>query len=75
MAALFISDLHLTARRPAKLALFRELLRRAAGRVEALYILGDLFEVWVGDDDDTTRYSPSAPAARRSMSCAATAIS
>src|SRR5579885_2894577 len=57
MAALFISDLHLTARRPAKLALFRELLRRAAGRVEALYILGDLFEVWVGDDDDTPPYT------------------
>ncbi|MCG3200247.1 MAG: UDP-2,3-diacylglucosamine hydrolase [Gammaproteobacteria bacterium] len=53
MRTIFISDLHLSGQRPEKLQTFQALLSRAAGRVEALYILGDLFEVWVGDDDDT----------------------
>ena len=56
MTTLFISDLHLSLERPDKIRLFGELLRRSAGRVDALYILGDLFEVWVGDDDDTPPY-------------------
>ncbi len=53
MATVFVSDLHLSRERPAKLELFDRLLARAAERADALYILGDLFEVWVGDDDDT----------------------
>jgi UDP-2,3-diacylglucosamine hydrolase len=52
MATLFISDLHLDARRPAIVSLFLEFLERQALEAEALYILGDLFEVWIGDDDD-----------------------
>ncbi len=48
---LFLSDLHLAPRRPALLARFRVLLEEQAGRVEALYILGDLFDAWIGDDD------------------------
>ena len=56
MTTLFISDLHLSLERPDKIRLFGELLRQSAGRVDALYILGDLFEVWVGDDDDTPPY-------------------
>ncbi len=47
---LFISDLHLTAERPAISALFLEFLRGRARQAEALYILGDLFEYWIGDD-------------------------
>ena len=51
---LFISDLHLSAdARPGINALFFRFLEREAGRVDALYILGDLFEVWIGDDDLT----------------------
>lgn len=52
MATLFISDLHLDPERPATTALFLELLERRTGQTEALYILGDLFEAWLGDDDD-----------------------
>jgi UDP-2,3-diacylglucosamine hydrolase len=49
-AALFISDLHLAAERPAVNARFFEFLRAQAARAERLYILGDLFEHWIGDD-------------------------
>lgn len=49
-ATLFISDLHLDASRPACTELFCEFLAGAARNAQALYILGDLFEVWIGDD-------------------------
>ena len=48
---LFISDLHLDPERPTVTELFLELLTTRAANAEALYILGDLFEAWVGDDD------------------------
>ena len=51
MTTLFISDLHLDATRPAITELFGEFLQREARSADALYILGDLFEAWVGDDD------------------------
>ena len=50
-STLFISDLHLSAERPAATALFRRFLLEVATGTTALYILGDLFEAWVGDDD------------------------
>lgn len=50
MATLFISDLHLCAQRPAIINLFLDFLRQRAARADALYILGDLFEYWIGDD-------------------------
>lgn len=50
MATLFIADLHLTAERPAGLRLFRRFLSERAWQAETLYILGDLFEAWLGDD-------------------------
>lgn len=53
MTTLFISDLHLCAERPGKLELFKTLLQGPARRAESLYILGDLFEAWAGDDDST----------------------
>jgi len=53
MTTLFISDLHLCAKRPEKLALFKRLLQGPARDAESLYILGDLFEAWAGDDDST----------------------
>jgi UDP-2,3-diacylglucosamine hydrolase len=52
VTALFISDLHLEPTRPAITALFLDFLHQRARRAEALYILGDLFEAWIGDDDD-----------------------
>ena len=51
MTTLFISDLHLDAERPRITALFGRFLEDQARGAEALYILGDLFEAWVGDDD------------------------
>jgi UDP-2,3-diacylglucosamine hydrolase len=48
---LFISDLHLCAERPHTSELFFRFVREIAPKAEALYILGDLFEYWVGDDD------------------------
>ena len=52
MTTLFISDLHLEPTRPAITTLFLDFLEQRARRAEALYILGDLFEAWIGDDDD-----------------------
>jgi len=52
VSTVFVSDLHLGPERPAKLELFERLLAHAARHCEALYVLGDLFEYWVGDDDD-----------------------
>lgn len=49
--SLFISDLHLCSSRPAITRQFVDFLRAIAGKTEALYILGDLFEYWAGDDD------------------------
>lgn len=51
MTTLFISDLHLDAERPAITELFGAFMHREARQADALYILGDLFEAWVGDDD------------------------
>ena len=48
---LFISDLHLAAERPRINEQFLDFLGTAAPAAQALYILGDLFEYWVGDDD------------------------
>jgi len=56
MTTLFVSDLHLTAERPDKLTLFETFLAHARRSASALYILGDLFEVWLGDDDDDPAY-------------------
>lgn len=53
MTTLFVSDLHLDTERPRILALFETFLETEAVHAGALYILGDLFEAWVGDDDDS----------------------
>lgn len=50
---LFISDLHLDADRPEVVDLFFDFLNQRASHASALYILGDFFEVWIGDDDDS----------------------
>ena len=48
---LFVADLHLAEERPQASTCFFQLLDSLAGETDALYILGDLFEYWVGDDD------------------------
>lgn len=50
---LLISDLHLDESRPQHLAALKSLLQQHAGKADALYVLGDLFETWIGDDNDT----------------------
>lgn len=50
MATLFISDLHLEDSRPQMTKLLLGLLAGPAREADALYILGDLFEYWIGDD-------------------------
>ena len=54
MATLFVSDLHLDPARPEITELFGRFLDGEARGADALYILGDLFEAWVGDDDPST---------------------
>jgi len=51
VARVFVSDVHLDASAPDATEQFFTFLRTQAAGAEALYILGDLFEVWVGDDD------------------------
>lgn len=50
MSTLFISDLHLSSERENITQLFIDFLDQRASTADALYILGDLFEVWPGDD-------------------------
>ncbi len=50
--SLFISDLHLDPMRPRATAAFLRFLKSDAQRARRLHILGDLFEFWIGDDDD-----------------------
>jgi UDP-2,3-diacylglucosamine hydrolase len=52
MTILFVSDLHLDALEPASAAQFIAFLEERAAGAEALYILGDLFESWIGDDEE-----------------------
>lgn len=47
----FISDLHLSPARPDITRLFSDFLREQVGNADTLYILGDLFDAWIGDDD------------------------
>ena len=48
---LFISDLHLSPRSPGATCLFLQFLAGRARQATELFILGDLFEAWIGDDD------------------------
>ncbi|KAF0809477.1 UDP-2,3-diacylglucosamine hydrolase [Alcanivorax sp. S71-1-4] len=70
---LFISDLHLDAERPQHLDALKQLLARHAGQCDALYVLGDLFETWIGDDDDSP-FNLDAITAFRAFSDAGSAL-
>ncbi len=62
MTTFFISDLHLDDRRPAATRAFLQFLESTAAGADALYILGDLFEYWLGDDAPTPVGRTVAPA-------------
>jgi len=62
VSTLFISDLHLDASRPEVTKLFLGFLAGEARDAEGLYILGDLFEAWLGDDDPDPHHARVAAA-------------
>ena len=64
MTTLFISDLHLEAGQPEIGEQFLSFLSGEARGAEALYILGDLFDVWLGDDDPNPYYDAMKQALR-----------
>jgi UDP-2,3-diacylglucosamine hydrolase len=73
MSYLFLSDVHLSARRPRIVDTFVAFTRRQARAAEAVYILGDLFDLWLGDDDNTDPH-PEVLAALADLSGAGVAV-
>jgi len=72
--ALFISDLHLQASHPRTAEAFFRFLAERAAQAERLYLLGDIFEYWAGDDDLDDPFNASVAAALRRVSDAGTAV-
>lgn len=64
----FISDLHLTPERPLPVQLFYRFIKECAPQTQALYILGDFFEAWVGDDDLAQPFHRDIATALKSLS-------
>ncbi|EPJ55937.1 MAG: UDP-2,3-diacylglucosamine hydrolase [Osedax symbiont Rs2] len=58
MTVLFVADLHLCAQRPDLIRAFIDFLEDTARGCEALYLLGDIFEAWIGDDYIDTELQP-----------------
>ncbi len=66
--ALFVSDLHLTAAMPKTAQAFFGFLAHEASRAQQLYLLGDIFEYWAGDDDLDEPFNRRAVDALRAVS-------
>lgn len=62
---LFVSDIHLDTSRSSIIDLFNAFLIRRAAHADALYILGDLFEYWVGDDAHNDEYASTFDALKQ----------
>jgi UDP-2,3-diacylglucosamine hydrolase len=75
MHSIFVSDLHLTPERPGAHELFFDFLSRTAPHAEALYILGDLFEHWVGDDDLADTFNASIAGALHALTARGVGLS
>jgi UDP-2,3-diacylglucosamine hydrolase len=71
---LLISDLHLHATRPHTTRLLLDFLATTARGAQALYVLGDLFEYWLGDDDLADPHHQSVADALRALSQSGTAV-
>ncbi len=71
----FISDLHLTEARPHINEIFFRFLNDVAPSAQALYILGDLFEFWIGDDDLTDPLNARVAAALARLSASGVKVS
>jgi len=74
LPASFISDLHLTEDEPANVAAFLAFLQGPARASASLFILGDLFEYWAGDDDLEAPFNARIAAAIRALADAGTAV-
>jgi UDP-2,3-diacylglucosamine hydrolase len=72
--ALFISDLHLQASHPRTAEAFFRFLAERAAHAERLYLLGDIFEYWAGDDDVDDPFNCSVADALRRVSDGGTAV-
>ena len=62
---LFVSDVHLDAKRSAIVDLFNQFLLKRAINADAIYILGDLFEYWIGDDAPYKEYTSTFDALKK----------
>lgn len=74
MRALFISDLHLSEDRPQANEQFFRFLEEDAAGADALHVLGDLFEYWIGDEDLETPFNAIVAGALRRLSDAGTQV-
>ncbi len=72
--SLFISDLHLSAGHPDSMAAFQHFITAQAPQAEALYILGDLFDYWAGDDDLPDTFHAQVIASLRDLDKHATRV-
>lgn len=72
--ALFVSDLHLQASHPITAATFLRFLAERAAAAQQLYLLGDLFEYWAGDDDIADPFHRTIISALRALSDAGVAL-
>lgn len=72
--ALFVSDVHLQANMPGTTEAFLNFLQRHAINAQRLYVLGDLFEYWAGDDDIASPYNRRLVDAIRAVSDAGVAV-
>lgn len=72
--ALFISDLHLQEAQPHNAAAFLHFLQNRALAAESLYLLGDVFEYWAGDDDCGTPFHQTIIKAVRAVADAGVAV-
>ena len=53
MSIVFISDIHLSSDRPKLTDTFKKFIESHSSNATHIYILGDLFDLWIGDDDNT----------------------
>ncbi len=72
--SLFISDLHLSEEHPRAANAFLHFMRETAPQAEALYILGDLFETWAGDDDVEDGFHRQVVEAMKTLSSGGTRL-
>ena len=72
--ALFISDLHLQVSHPRTLQAFLAFMKERAVQAERLYLLGDIFEYWAGDDDLADPFNAQVVATIRAVADAGTTV-